>query len=155
MTYPSSLVASTQPSPLNSGSGLVAAGRRGLPIAILALLSYFALFRLPFYFPPRQRLMSASYAFGFNNTVAILAMAALLGVVTLLYLFRFRRRETIELQIEFPRERAMNASRAIKIAFTIVVLCYTLLTWAMYIYNVRVAPPLMWETRHLLHRTLL
>ena len=42
---------------------------------------YYAMFRLPFRFPPRQRLWSTSYAFGFNNTVAVLALAVLLGLV--------------------------------------------------------------------------
>jgi hypothetical protein len=54
----------------------------------LALLVYYAVFRLPFWFPRRQRLTSASYAFGFNNGVAILAVAVLLGTVTLLCLAR-------------------------------------------------------------------
>ena len=126
--------------------------RSGL-LLVLALLSYYTLFRLPFLFAPRQRLMSASYAFGFNNSVAILAMAGLLGVVTLFDLFG--RRQAIELPIEFASQRAAGTTRSIRFAFAIVALCYALLTCAMCIYNARAAPPLMWETRHLLHRTLL
>lgn len=127
--------------------------RNALSILVLALLTYYTLFRLPFLFPSGQRLMSASYAFGFNNSIAILAMVGLLGVVTLLHLLR--RREPIELPMEFPSQRAMDATRSIRMAFAIVALCYALLTLAMYIYNEHVAPPLMWETRHLLYRTWL
>ena len=47
----------------------------GLWAMVVAALAYYALFQLPFYFPPRLRLWSASYAYGFNNGVAILAMA--------------------------------------------------------------------------------
>ena len=73
--------------------------RSGL-LLVLALLSYYTLFRLPFLFAPRQRLMSASYALHFNS-VGILAMAGLLGVVTLFDLFG--RRQAIELPIEFAK----------------------------------------------------
>lgn len=125
----------------------------GLSILALALFTYYMLFRLPFLFPPSQRLMSASYAFGFNNSIAILAMAGLLGVVTLLQLLR--RPEAIERPMEFPSQRARDATRSIRMGFAIVAFCYALLTLAMYFYNVRVAPPLMWETRHLLYRTWL
>ncbi len=68
----------------------LAGARTGLSLLILTLLVYYALFRFPFWFPPRQRLWSLSYIFGFNNGVAILAMTVLLGVVTLLYLLRRR-----------------------------------------------------------------
>ena len=39
--------------------------------------------------------------------------------------------------------------------FAIVSIGYAVLTFVMYIYDVHAAPRLMWETRHLLHRTLL
>ena len=125
----------------------------GVWISGVALLVYYALFRLPFSFPPHQRLMSASYAFGFNNGVAILAMTGMLGLVALLSLIR--RRAAIELPISFPKKRAREAKRSERLAFAIAAACYTGLTLAMYMYNVRSAPALMWETRHLLHRTWL
>lgn len=122
-----------------------------LSVFVFGLLTYYLLFRLPFLVPPRQQLVSASYAFGFNNAVAILAMASLLGLVTLLNLIR--RGESAELPIEFPTQLPVtNGSRC---AFAVIALSYIVLTSAMYVYDVRVAPPLMWETRHLLHRTLL
>jgi hypothetical protein len=127
--------------------------RNAVSVFVFSLVAYYALFRLPFRFPPRIRLMSPSYAFGFNNTVAILAMAGLLGAVTLLYLLR--RREANDLRIAFPRERAVDSRRPARIAFVIAALCYAALTFLMYIYNQRSAPWLMWETRHLLHRTWL
>ena len=125
----------------------------GVWITGVALLVYYALFRLPFSFPPHQRLMSASYAFGFNNGVAILAMTGMLGLVALLSLIR--RRAAIELPISFPKKRAREAKRSERLAFAIAAACYTGLTLAMYMYNVHSAPALMWETRHLLHRTWL
>jgi len=49
--------------------------RTGLSLLILTLLVYYALFRFPFWFPPRQRLWSLSYIFGFNNGIAIVGIA--------------------------------------------------------------------------------
>jgi len=138
---------------LTAGIALARAARIGLSLLILTLLVYYALFRLPFSFPPRQRLWSASYAFGFNNGVAILATAVLLGAVTLLHLIW--RREATDLPIAFPRDRAPSGRRTLAVAFVIVALFYAGLTCGMYVYNVHSAPWLMWETRHLLHRTWL
>jgi hypothetical protein len=152
MTNPASLIESRPPPPVTSRLPLSRIARNGMWISVLALATYYALFRLPFRFPPRQRLMSASYAFGFNNSVAILALTGLLGLLTLYLLGRGKANE---LPIVFPRQRAVESQWSASMAFVIVVLCYAVLTFAMYIYNVRVAPPIMWETRHLLHRTWL
>src|SRR5262245_45972354 len=51
---------------------------------MVVALAYYAIFRLPFRFPPGHRLWSTSYAFGFNNTVAVVALAVLLGLVAVL-----------------------------------------------------------------------
>ena len=118
----------------------------------LSVVAYYALFRLPFWFPPRQRLVSASYAFGFNNSVAILALAALLGAVSLLYFLR--RGKAIELPIAFPWGRTVEVTRSTHIVFATLALCYAALTFGMYVYNARSAPPLMWETVHLVHRSM-
>ncbi len=128
---------------------VLAGARTGLSLLILTLLVYYALFRFPFWFPPRQRLWSLSYIFGFNNGVAILAMTVLLGVVTLLYLLR--RRESCEPSIAFPCERALRGERMLIVAFVFVALLYAGLTFSAYVYDVHSAPWLMWETRHLLH----
>jgi len=138
---------------LMTRSSIVRVARNGLCVSLLALLIYYALFRLPFWFPPRQRLMSASYTFGFNNGVAILAMAVLLGAVAFLYLMW--RREATELPIVFPPDRAPRSGRMLLVAFALVTLFYCGLTFLMYVYSVHSAPRLMWETRHLLHRTWL
>ena len=79
MTHLASLIESKSAPPPTSRNKLAVLGWRALPILILALVTYYALFRLPFRFPPRQRLMSASYAFGFNNSVAIFALAAIVA----------------------------------------------------------------------------
>lgn len=153
MTHPASLIESISAPPLTSRNKLAVLGWRALPFLILALVTYYALFRLPFHFPPRLRLMSASYAFGFNNSVAILALAAILAILTLIYLLRSR--PAGPLPIAFVDQNAAESKRRMRWVFAIVSISYALLTFVMYIYNAHAAPPLMWETRHLLHRTLL
>jgi hypothetical protein len=137
-----------------SNRALVRLAWNGLWVSLFSLLTYYTLFQLPFLFPPQNRLVSASYAFGFNNSVAILALVALLGAVTLLYLLR--RRESAALPIAFPRERPHHSHPWISIGvLSIVALFYVALTLVMYLYDIQSEPWLMWETRHLLHRTLL
>src|SRR5881398_2729935 len=99
-----------EPAPeLRRPSGSVRILRMVMFALPFALVAYYVLFRLPFLFPPRQRLSSASYAFGFNNSVAILALAGLLGAVTLLYLLR--RGEPAVPPIAFPRDRILCGRR--------------------------------------------
>lgn len=50
--------------------------------ASFALLAYYLLFSLPFRFPPSTRLESDSYAFGFNNALAIAGLIVLLVIAT-------------------------------------------------------------------------
>jgi hypothetical protein len=116
---------------------------KGLWAVVVAALAYYALFRLPFWFPPRLRLWSASYAFGFNNGVAILAMAGLLAAVALLYVVQ--RHRACEPRIEFPLERTVAGRRSAAIALAALVLLYAGLTFAMYVYSVRSASSLMWR----------
>lgn len=124
-----------------------------LSLAAFVLLVYYALFQLPFFFPPKQRLMSASYTYGFNNSVAILATVVLLGAVTLWYLLR--RGKAIQLPIVFAHEGGIAAGPSLRTAFTVAVVCYAAFTFVMYLYDVNAFPWLMWETRHLLYRTWL
>ena len=63
---------------------------RAVWVVLVTLVTYYAMFRLPFRFPPQQRLWSASYAFGYNNSVAILSMGILLGGVALFHFWRRR-----------------------------------------------------------------
>ena len=110
MTHPASLAESISAPPLTPRNKLAVLVWRALPILILAPVTYCALFRLPFHFPPRQRLMSASYAFGFNNSVAILALAAILAILTLIYLLRSRTAGP--LPIAFVDQKAAGISPA-------------------------------------------
>jgi hypothetical protein len=131
----------------------VKAAQNGGVIVILSLLAYYALFRLPFRFPPGERLMSASYAFGFNNAVAIIALAGLLALVTLLHLVRGRF--PAKLAITVSDVRNGKAWTAIRVVFAIACIGYAGLTFALYRYYLQSAPSLIWEPRHFLHRTWL
>lgn len=111
------------------------------------------MFQLPFWFPPGQRLWSASYAFGFNNGVAIVAFGSLLGLATLLYLAR--RGASVDPVIDFSAETTSFSWRTCRIIFATGALVYIGLTYLMYLYSVNFKPWLMWETRHFLYRTWL
>jgi hypothetical protein len=125
--------------------------RTVLATVIFALLVYYALFHLPFRFPPQVRLWSASYAFGFNNSLAILGLVAFLGVASLIVLLSYRPKA---LPVTFTSSPTPTARRAMRIAFFGCALVYAGLTCALYLYEVHSAPTITWETRHLLHRTL-
>src|SRR5437016_1579272 len=107
--------------PVISRRRLPAVAAKCLSVCAFALLAYYALFRLPFFFPSRQRLMSASYTYGFNNSVAILLTAVLLGVVALWYLLR--RGKAIELPIPFTRESAAANTRSLRTALVATIVC--------------------------------
>jgi hypothetical protein len=113
-----------------------------------AALAWYCTFKLPFHFPPRDRLYSASYAFGFNNSVAILSFLILLGVASLL----FARRVAAPVG-NFQIEKTI--CRPLRVAFVFMSVLYLLATAAMYRYQITSAPWLMWEVRHLSYRTLL
>jgi hypothetical protein len=126
---------------------------RAVWVVLVTSLTYYALFRLPFRFPPQTRLWSASYAFGFNNGVAIIGLAGLLGLVALVRLFG--KTSTIQLPIKFGFQQPVGISRSLAIVFAIGCFLYAGLTFAFYLYNRHSAPSLTWETRHFLHRTWL
>lgn len=115
-----------------------------------AVVAYFALFWLPFFFPPRQLLVSASYAFGFNNSIAVLATAGLLGVAIL---YRLRRRSSAGDSVVGFTDAGALAPRLSPWVFAAMTGVYAVLTAAMYVYSRRAATaPLTWESRHFLHR---
>ncbi len=124
--------------------------KNGLWIVLLAGVAYYTMFRLPFRFPPRQRLWSASYAFGFNNRVAILALAGLLGGIVVFHLARARH--VCELPIKFPRVLTVLSRKSLIGMLMLLSAFYAVLTFAMYSYNIHSAPKIMWETRHFFHR---
>ena len=132
---------------------LLKTAQNGGGLVVLALLAYYALFRLPLRFPPGQQLMSASYALGFNNGIAIFALAGLLVLVTLLHLVRGRF--TAKLAITVSDVRNGKAWTATRVVFAIACIGYAGLTFALYRYYLQSAPSLIWEPRHFLHRTWL
>src|SRR5436190_2296975 len=97
----------------------------------LAVIAYYVLFRLPFLFPPRQRLSSASYAFGFNNSVAILALAWIVAILTLIYLLRPGRVSRLAIALV---DQPAQPKRTTRWTFAIVSIGYAVLTFVMYIY---------------------
>lgn len=135
------------------GENFVIGARNALWAVLLVILVYYTMFRLPFRFPPRLRLWSASYAFGFNNGIAILALAGLLGAVVLFYFLRPRK--GCESRIDFPSARMVTGQHSTSVMLALLGLLYVGLTFAMYSYSVYSAPWLMWETRHFLYRTWL
>src|SRR6267143_3899183 len=104
--------------------------RSALWLVLLSSLTYYALFRLPFRFPPQQRLWSASYAFGYNNSVAILSMAILLGGVALFHFWSHRGAS--DLKIDFPHGAAAAKDKLFGWGLATVSILYAVLTFAMY-----------------------
>jgi len=149
------MVESTPRHPLNSRIALARVARNGLWVCVLALLAYHTLFRLPFRFPRHQRLWSASYAFGFNNTVAVLGLAMLLAVAAILVSIAAHREGELQPLFQLTILRNNATRRSFLIALFLAAALYAILTFVMYSYSVASAPWLMWETRHFLYRTWL
>jgi hypothetical protein len=118
------LVERITPDRVGAGRFLLPGGR-GISLVLFTLLTYYAVFRLPFRWPPKLRLWSASYAFGFNNTVAILGLVALLGIVALFYAVRHKRHIPI---LDFPSDQKPADRRPLRIAFAAMALLYAALT---------------------------
>src|SRR4051794_10824821 len=140
--------------PTNNDRGLVLWAHRKvcslIAAVFFALVTFYALFKLPFLFPPRERLWSASFAFGFHNGISVISIAALLGIAASVLIWLGYHREP---PIRFPLEMHSDDRRSIKVALGVVALMYAGLTFGMYVYYERSAPHLMWEVRHFLHRT--
>jgi hypothetical protein len=117
--------------------------------ASFAAIIYLAVFRLPFLFPPSRRIVSPSYAFGFNNAVAILSMVALLAVATVYCLLRGR--DVCRPLIQFDDD--IGTQRPSSWLFFAMAAIYAGLTLTCYGYAQRAASArLTWESRHFLHR---
>jgi hypothetical protein len=127
--------------------------------AAVAAAVYFAAFRLPYWWPPERRLVSASYTFGFNNLVAIVAVAGLLAALAVLLAARSPRAGAPRLPLQFDAGDGGDGGDAGRRSgprvLGAVLLLYAALTAAMYAYTMRQQPFLTWETRHFLHRVLL
>jgi hypothetical protein len=124
--------------------------------AFAAIVGSFAVFRLPFRFPPRQKLVSYSYAFGFNNGVAVLAIAGLLGLVALWWLWRLKtaNEASDDSSRSFLQFSDDGESNCLPLwLFIVMALVYAAVTVALYWFSLK-APSnrLMWEARHFLYR---
>ncbi len=76
----------------------------------LAVATYFAVFRLPFLFPPTYRTLSASYSAGFSNRAATIA-AALLALVSFVVAWTLDRPAAVEetQRLRMPRALLWSA----------------------------------------------
>jgi hypothetical protein len=125
--------------------------RKGILTAACLIFAYFAIFQLPYSFPPTEQLVSASYAFGFNNSVAIAVITLLLGL-TLLYGLLSGSSLFCDPVLSF-KEPGANATRLSRSWFLMMSGLYGLLTAGMYWYSRRAATAwITWESRHFLHR---
>jgi hypothetical protein len=113
-----------------AGGRFLRLSQQVVSVAFFTLLTYYALFRLPFRWPPRLRLWSASYAFGFNNTAAILGLATLLGIAAL---FCAVRRTRHALTLDFPSDQKPADRGPLRIVFTAMALLYAALTLLLYL----------------------
>jgi hypothetical protein len=131
--------------------GLVARpfARHALLLGAVAALIYFCLCWLPFQLPPTRRLTSASYTFGYNNAVAVVALAVLLGGAVLYCLVQ--QPPACRPRVDFPNDSAANGLPLW--LFALLAGLYAGLTVALYAYT-RDAPSarLTWESRHFLYR---
>src|ERR1035437_4037727 len=133
--------------------------RRALPNIIVLLgfvgLADYAIFILPFYFPPSRRFVSPSYEFGFNNAVAILAIGALLIVATgvlWFWLISGRGKETAD-QVASLISCGRPSSRMPRRVFVAAALSYLGVTMLLY-YLAKMASGygIEWESAHFLYR---
>src|SRR5437764_10798641 len=99
-------------------------------VAVLfAQATFCALFVVPYQFPPRQRLWSASFAFGYNNRVAVLGLAALLVLAALL----LWSNRTTEPQRDFPLELPVADRGAARLTLLAMILVYAAATFTAYL----------------------
>jgi hypothetical protein len=125
--------------------------RKWGPAAAYSIIVYFALLWLPFQFPPRQFLVSPSYVFGFNNSVAALAMATLLGAAAVYCLLLGGSRQCDpHLNFEEGGAKKTPLSRWL---FVAVAVAYAVATVGLYLYSRDAASAMLtWESQHFLHR---
>lgn len=114
--------------------------------------TYFGVFRLPFYFPPQRQLWSASYAFGFNNGVAIVVVAGLIGVLTLGRIWARGEGDGLPLR---PISGKIANSWGMKWTLLLAIGSYAVATVLLAFYYQHSSPSIMWEPRHFLYRTWL
>jgi hypothetical protein len=122
-----------------------------LGYACFALMAYYAIFYLPYHFPPTQRLISDSYVFGFNNSVAIISIVTLLATATLMR-FLHQRRQQHQANSSLPYcDGAGDTSRIPPSRYWLLALVYLLFTVAIY-WRAQTAQfySVDWESSHFL-----
>src|SRR5690242_14906836 len=114
--------------------------------AVYAAVAFYAIFRVPFRFPPSEPLVSASYSFGFSNQVAILAIMVLIGIAAL---YRISEPNSVGLLQFSPG----GESRVSLVLVTSAILAYLILTMAIYLWARSMDwYGIDWETSHFLWR---
>ncbi|MCB1120649.1 MAG: hypothetical protein KJT03_03805 [Verrucomicrobiae bacterium] len=114
-------------------------------------VTYYGLFHLPFHFPTDRQLVSPSYAFGYNNCIAFVVIAGLLGLATL---FSIWKPATFALSpLKFLPKKAIPGKRLPLWPFLVLIGVYAILTLVLYYYTTESNKVgLTWESRHFLHR---
>jgi hypothetical protein len=101
-------------------------------IAAFIAVAYYAIFRLPFHFPPKTRMVSASYIFGFNNAVSVASIVLLLGAAALVRLWRRRNTRGESPALAFTNDDAPDRARIPLRVFALVALVYIGFTVFLY-----------------------
>lgn len=133
------------------------AERNSLP-SILTLIgfvsvAYYTIFLLPFHFPPSKKLMSLSYAFGFNNAAAVLAIGMLLLAAIALLLWLITRREQLAQEVVSLLTSSSPSPGMPRKLFVIVALAYAAVTALLYFWAKAVPRyTIDWEASHFLYR---
>lgn len=116
-------------------------------VSVFALALYVAAFVLPFLSPPTTYLVSTSYSFGFNNAVAVLGIAGVLGAASLTWLLFAQGRGATP-----SYDDAARAPLPLGL-FGLLAVGYVLLTCVGYVYTTSSSSAwLTWEVRHFVHR---
>lgn len=102
--------------------------------ALFIPIAFYAVFRLPFQFPPTKRIVSPSLVFGFNNAVAITCVVILIGVVTLFQLWRRSRAQGHPVPVQwFFHGDVPRSSRIRWAVFALMIAAHALLTAVMWV----------------------
>jgi uncharacterized membrane protein YecN with MAPEG domain len=97
-------------------------------------IAWYAVFRLPFRFPPVGKIVSPSLVFGFNNAVAIACVVILIGFVTLFQLWRRSRAPGHPVPVQWFFHGDVPYSGRIRwTVFTLMIAAHALLTAVMWV----------------------
>src|SRR4051812_46998502 len=121
----------------------------------VAILTSYLIFLLPYSFPPRTRLVSPSYVFGFNNRMAILSLVAVTLLLSVLEVMSAHSK--IRSILAGRRGSLLHRDRSLLWSYVGAALGYLAITLVIYF---TVAKPdgyykLDWESSHFLWRTRL